>query len=369
MARLRSLLGDLVSGGPGRALGRTLDLAGGRRTSRRSIGLAALTLAMALAGAGHRARAGEACIGQDLRPRIEADAGLAASLAAEAAAMPFGEGKFFRVSKPGLAPSWLFGTIHHADPRVTAIAPAVLAALDGAQAVALEVAEVERLAEPATLQPVQSHVLAAAVARPAEKASALLAADDYATLQRAVVAHGMPASAAASFRPSFLAVALAEPACAKAQMKGSRAVDVLIAARARERGHPAVGLESLAAQFDALAAIPTASQGPVLKSLLAGLPYEQDLFETTTRLYLEGRTGWLVAWTRRGTLLPGVAAPEPPGFWDIMVDRRNRAMRDAALPLLARGGAFIAVGAAHLPGRNGLAALLADAGYTVERAD
>jgi uncharacterized protein YbaP (TraB family) len=40
-------------------------------------------------------------------------------------------------------------------------------------------------------------------------------------------------------------------------------------------------------------------------------------------------------------------------------------MRDAALPHLAEGKAFIAVGALHLPGKNGLVALLRGAGYTV----
>jgi uncharacterized protein YbaP (TraB family) len=35
------------------------------------------------------------------------------------------------------------------------------------------------------------------------------------------------------------------------------------------------------------------------------------------------------------------------------------------VPHLAEGGAFIAVGALHLPGRHGLVALLREAGYTV----
>jgi uncharacterized protein YbaP (TraB family) len=42
-------------------------------------------------------------------------------------------------------------------------------------------------------------------------------------------------------------------------------------------------------------------------------------------------------------------------------------MRDASLPLLQRGAAFIAVGAAHLPGENGLLRLLELEGYRIER--
>ena len=44
---------------------------------------------------------------------------------------------------------------------------------------------------------------------------------------------------------------------------------------------------------------------------------------------------------------------------------RNLGMRESAVAHLSEGGAFIAVGALHLPGRHGLVALLREAGYTV----
>jgi uncharacterized protein YbaP (TraB family) len=49
-----------------------------------------------------------------------------------------------------------------------------------------------------------------------------------------------------------------------------------------------------------------------------------------------------------------------------LLDERNLRMRDASLPLLQRGPAFIALGAAHLPGENGLLRLLELEGYRVE---
>lgn len=207
------------------------------------------------------------------------------------------------------------------------------------------------------------------VARPSERPDALLPPQDVATLERAVVAHGLPAVAARTFRPSFMALALAMPSCARAQLQAGVPVDTAIARRALQRGTPVVGLESLAAQFDAVAAVPTEAQGPFLRALVTSLPYEEDVFETTTRLYAEGHVGWMLAWSRRGTIVPGVEAAAPAGFYEVMLDRRNRVMRDAALPLLAKGGAFIAVGAAHLPGPDGLANLFSRAGYRVERAD
>lgn len=49
-----------------------------------------------------------------------------------------------------------------------------------------------------------------------------------------------------------------------------------------------------------------------------------------------------------------------------MVTARNRTMADGAAPFIDEGGAFLAVGALHLAGPEGVVALLRKAGYTVE---
>ena len=53
----------------------------------------------------------------------------------------------------------------------------------------------------------------------------------------------------------------------------------------------------------------------------------------------------------------------------VLLTRRNHVMRDAALPLLAEGGQFIAVGSLHLPGREGLVELLRQSGYILTVAE
>ncbi|MFO1150306.1 MAG: TraB/GumN family protein [Alsobacter sp.] len=343
---------------------------------RLAAALVALLAGWSLAPARSRAegfevqKAPPACRGRDLREVIvQKDPAMAADLDRKAAAMPFGKGRLFRISKPGVPDSWLFGTIHVNDPRVTTFPPAATAALDKARTVALELAETERLEDPALMQSVMSHVLAAMVARPGERADALVPPADVQRLEKAMVAQGQPAVGARTFRPVFMATVLAVPACAKTSFRGAPFVDLMVARKARERGVPLVGLETLAGQLDMLAATPSSMQGPFLRALLASLDLQEDVYETTIRRYAAGEFGWLVAWSRGDKVIPGVEAKVPDAFFAALIDTRNAGMRDAALPLLAEGGVFIGVGAAHIPGEAGLANLIRQAGYAVERAD
>ena len=50
-----------------------------------------------------------------------------------------------------------------------------------------------------------------------------------------------------------------------------------------------------------------------------------------------------------------------------LLDDRNAVMVERMTPLLKEGNAFIAVGAAHLPGRAGVLQMLVDQGYKVTR--
>ncbi len=48
----------------------------------------------------------------------------------EAANTPFGEGKLFSVTKVGYAPSYIFGTMHSGEPRITQFSSKLLEVLD-----------------------------------------------------------------------------------------------------------------------------------------------------------------------------------------------------------------------------------------------
>jgi uncharacterized protein YbaP (TraB family) len=56
-------------------------------------------------------------------------------------------------------------------------------------------------------------------------------------------------------------------------------------------------------------------------------------------------------------------------FDQAMITDRNKVMVDHAQPILAKGNVFMAVGALHLPGPEGLVEDFRKAGYTVTAVD
>jgi uncharacterized protein len=113
--------------------------------------------------------------------------------------------------------------------------------------------------------------------------------------------------------------------------------------------------------------LPRETERDLLIAVLRQADHSEDVIETQIMLYKDGDIGGLLAWLRSPDPIPGVSQAQiPQAFLDRLITRRNYHMRDGALPLLRRGGAFIAVGADHLPATEGLLALFEKAGFKVE---
>lgn len=64
------------------------------------------------------------CTGVNLMDKMRTEAPKkAASLETAANKLPFGKGLLWKVTKPGVAPSYIYGTIHLSDPRLTTLPP------------------------------------------------------------------------------------------------------------------------------------------------------------------------------------------------------------------------------------------------------
>lgn len=302
------------------------------------------------------------CGGRDLIAELRAQGpDVGRRLDATAAGMSNAKAILWRLEKAGVPPSHLFGTVHLTDERVNDLTPAIQQALDGARVVALEIADFS------------TEQLAAGIAKVAtllqypdgRSLEALLAADELQIARSALEKAGMPGAALARLRPWVVTMAMALTDCERERAAtGLKPLDERLGMRARARRIEVISLESVEAQLRSMAAIPEVDQLALLKAGLKLNPLAQDMMETLVGRYLASDLGMIWAMQLELWRQNGVGEATADAFMRELVSLRNKRMRDAALPHLAKGGAFVAVGALHLPGKDGLVALFQEAGYT-----
>jgi uncharacterized protein YbaP (TraB family) len=307
------------------------------------------------------------CHGRDLFPALKSEAPAAyAAIETAASAMPFRHGKLFRLSRAESEPSYLFATLHLSDQRITSFSPRLTATLTGSKIVILETIETGDVLRRAIKN---NHAAwrRATLARENQRADNLLSKTEFEQFEALVVRNGLPKSVAREFKASTLALLLDLSACA-VRLPGTKPyLDQLIANIARENKIETVGLESMIEQIEILNTLPRETERDLLIAVLRRADRSEDFIETQIARYAEGDIGGLLAWLQSPEPIRGVAQAQiPPAIGDRLITLRNHRMRDRALFFLRRGGAFIAVGAVHLPGKQGLLSLLEMEGYHVD---
>jgi uncharacterized protein len=277
----------------------------------------------------------------------------------------YGGGLLWQVDKPGLAPSYVFGTMHVPDPAVLDLPQAVETAFASAQQAAFErvteedelLAEVKRFSE-ATLLP------------EGQKLSTLL--DDVAFAQLIRIARRQRPSPImigrmhiTNFKPWYVMLVIGKNDASASHLdRNDPTLDKWLKTRARGAGKKIVGLETGAEQLAVFNDMPMDDQVALLTSHLN--EYNRwPSYSTRVGVYLSGDTAMIYGlWLEQlNQLDPGVAQRYSERF----LDGRNRIMVERMLPLLEQASTFVAVGALHLPGKEGILALLEQRGYRVTR--
>jgi uncharacterized protein len=326
--------------------------------------LGILFLALVFSVMPARAEAPPACQGTDLLAKLKAESpsGYDAVLR-EAAAVPNGEAVFWKIEGKGVQPSYLLGTAHVTDLRVTGLPVEIMEPLLGASVIALELKELAD--EKALMMGAMRHARHM-VLPPGQSLWDLIPdADEPAIRDNA----NLPPGAAKSifgYQPWVVAGMLTTPACEIARKQaGIPSLDTTLARQAARQNATLVGLETMEEQLSVFARMPLDLQAGYLVAVARQGSKTLDYFETLISLY-EQR---LVT-----AYLPLVKRLEPPdkdsaamaAFVNTdLVSTRNHTMARRAQGILAQGNAFIAVGALHLPGDDGLVELIRKAGYKV----
>lgn len=304
-----------------------------------------------------------ACSGADMLAALaKDDPATVEKIEREAAATPNAKGLLWKLEKAGQPPSFLFGTMHMTDPRVTSLPPAAQAAFDASHTVVIETTDVLD----------QAALMAALMKKPEltmftddTTLASLLSPEDAKAVDAGLAARGIPMASVAKMKPWMLSAMVALPPCEMARKSaGAPVLDVKLAEDAKQSGKTLAGLETAAGQLEAMASLPMDFH---LKGLVETLKLGDrmdDVIETMIVLYTRGHTGMF--WPLFRAVLPtgGDDTAGYAAFEETMITTRNKTMAEKAEPLLAKGNAFIAVGALHLPGTEGLVELFRKAGYT-----
>jgi len=290
-------------------------------------------------------------------------AGLTARLLLAAAALLFGaslqageqfeKGVLWRVAKDGVAPSYVYGTMHVADPRLAELPAPVRKAFAGAHSLVVEYVadgyERARFLEAATF--LDRQTLTDKIGRA-----------DFSRAFEALRPIGLTEEFVDKLKPWGVLVNLRAPGSGE-----FRSPDAQLHALARERRMPLFPMEGVEEQVFVFDEFPMESQVALLKHALAHRAELEALSEQTLQAYLVRDLGAI--WRLHQEFAarhPGIA-DHHARFTQRVVFDRSVVMAFRMQRQLRKGHAFVALGVLHLYGPKSVLALLEQDGYRATR--
>ena len=259
-------------------------------------------------------------------------------------------GLLWRIEGAGPRASYLFGTVHSDDPGVTRLPSAVTSALDGARSVSLE------------LLPNMETQIASAQAMlytDGTRLSSVIGLSLYTRTRKAASAAGLPVQALESMKPWAVMIMLSMPPPTSGQF-----LDFLIYQRAEAAGKRTYALETYQEQLGVFEDLSVSDQKQLLKNPLDELPAMPDYFRKLLKLYQARDLAGLRRLSEDSLRDSGAAGER---LMEGLMSKRNRRMVERMQARLQEGGAFIAVGALHLSGADGLVRLLQARGLKLSK--
>ena len=264
-----------------------------------------------------------------------------------------GQGILWEIRRGGEPVGHLFGTIHSDRPQVLDLPAPVAAAFERAQRYVFELDQQQ--IDPRQVARLMRYQTGGSLPQ-------ALPPGLWPRVQRVAAQRGLPAAAIEPLEPWALATVLSLPPTDPRQV-----LDLVLQRRARALGRPVAGLETVAEQLSIFDRLDPQRQVEMLAAAVELIESGQaeTLFDRMVDAWLARDLARLV---ELADTHPAVADPAANDeLMDQLLDRRNRRMAERMQPALEAGGAFVAVGALHLPGDNGLIRLLEQRGFRVAR--
>jgi len=253
-------------------------------------------------------------------------------------------GLFWKLQAPNGKISYVFGTMHSDDRRINDFAPAVTKALTEADVFMMEVLPPR---EPSIFLMPEDRTLAE-----------MLTEKEFDKVRELADFHSMHIEAAMRMKPWLLAVVFDLP-----KPQTPYAQDVQLYTLAQDKSKDVLGLENANDHFSALDSFTMEEQLVMLRAVLKRSQKQKERdFESLIKAYLNGDPAKIAALDDKIT--GGIL---PKELWTRMrtklLDERNARMAERIASLASERSLFVAVGASHLAGDNGLITQLKAAGY------
>ncbi|MDX5420496.1 MAG: TraB/GumN family protein [Hymenobacteraceae bacterium] len=253
------------------------------------------------------------------------------------------------------APSYLYGTFHLLNHTYLNSVPEVMERFTETRAVVVET----------DVDSAKMMELGAKMVMDGNKLSALLSPQDYTLVSKEVKqSFGFDLAMADQMKPVTILLMLSMSQYQKMevlkQYKG-QPLDMFFMKWGRKNNKKIHTLETMEQQFDLLYSHhPVEKQAEQLVAYVKHKKPAEQISERLTQLYFDKDLAGMWKISEEYNKLTG------GGDMAYMMDDRNKAWMTKLPAIMKAQSTFIAVGALHLPGENGLLQLLQKAGYTVK---
>jgi len=270
---------------------------------------------------------------------------------------PYDHGKLWEVSKKGAPTSFIFGTMHSKDPRILYLPGIVMKAFNRSSQLI-----VETILNSKTIQDSRALMLAPH----GQSLELAIGAERFLKLREIAGNYGISAPVLQRFKIWAAASILSQPPQSRSQQAAKLTLlDRELEKMAHQMKKPVFPLEKAIEQLGLFDALSKDAQLEFLDQAIKEYPDLDGELEKLTGHYLAGRTGWIFC-EMEGSLKS--LSPELNDFMtNKLIRHRNHTMTERMLSKLSTGSTFVAIGAMHLPGDEGVLSLLKKNGYEIRR--
>ena len=262
------------------------------------------------------------------------------------------KGLLWKIEKSSVSPSFIYGTMHVSHKDVINLAEPVEQAFVNAERFAMEV-----LLNFEAVGVITSR----SFFNDGRTLKTLMLPDDFKKLAELMLSQfSMTEDSFMHMRPWMVFTLLMMPP--NEWGKDSSALDMILYRRAAMRKIPLLGLESAAEQLDVLEGQSLDDQIWTLNKTVEDYAQISKQFTELLSAYIDRDLAGLVRLQQQSMY---EETDIDDKFLVQLIDMRNARMVDRMQNYLQKGNAFIAIGALHLPGKQGVLHLLEQKGYSV----